>query len=63
MDPIIKYSISMVQFDSHLPTEQISELINAAITVYYAIVGSYKGRKNLVSRHKTIIKHNWLPIT
>jgi hypothetical protein len=46
-----------------LSSEYIPGLINAAVTIYNAGVGSYKGKKNLVTKPKSIIKINWLPLS
>ena len=62
IDPIIKYSIVFTQFDSHLTHHDLTTLINTPITIYTAWTGSFRGRKNIVSRGKTIVKYNWLPI-
>jgi len=50
------------QFDSHLFHHDLTTLVNTPITVYNAWTGSFRGRKNIVSRGKTIVKYNWLPI-
>jgi len=62
VDPIVKYSMGFTQFDSHLTADDIERLINLPICIYSGYSGSYRGRKNVVSRPKTIVKYNWLPL-
>jgi hypothetical protein len=52
----------LTQFDSRTNPEELPQLTNSAVTVYQCGVGSYKGKKNLVTKLRTIIKHNWLPL-
>ena len=59
----MKYVISFTKFDSKEVSEELSNNIGSAITIYNAGVSSYKGKKNIVAKPKTIIKVNWLPFT
>lgn len=61
VDPIVKYSLGFTQFDSQLTVEDIQGLLNLPICIYNGYISSYRGRKNVVSRPKTIVKYNWLP--
>ena len=63
MDPILAYGITLTKFDYKIHPDTVAKMENAAITIYSAGVSSYKGKKNMIAKPKTIIKVNWLPLT
>ena len=60
VDPISKGKIGIVEFEPMFQFQEC-EIIDRAITFYLVQISTFNGRRNLMCKAYSIVKHNWLP--